>query len=79
MTSEDPFFTSSKFESNIKDLLSNFDQVFVCSGKVDTNLGLIALERFKPSLVLIAGLRSTKKLDIRKLKINQPVDLLFHD
>ena len=38
----------------------------------------MALEDFKPSFVLIAGLRKTKKLDIRKVKNKQPIDILFY-
>ena len=73
------FFTASNFNSKIKDLISDFDQVFICSSKADANLGLIALEKFSPSIVLLAGLRSTKKLDIKKITATQPIDILFYD
>lgn len=72
------FFTSNKFAPTIKSLSKTFDQIFICSTKSNAYLGLMALEDFKPSFVLIAGLRKTKKLDIRKVKNKQPIDILFY-
>ena len=73
------FFTSKNFNSTIKNMITHFDQVFICCGKGDENLGLMALAEFMPGLVLIAGLRKTRKVDIENIKTNQPVDLLFYD
>ena len=39
-----------------EDLIADFDQVFICSSKADANLGLIALEKFSPSIVLYPSL-----------------------
>ena len=73
------FFTSPEFKSTIKDLMDQFDQVFICSNKTNSSLGLTALEEFTPSFVLIAGLRATRKLTIKKLKSDRTIDLLFYD
>ena len=74
------FFTSKTFNSTIKDLSERFDQVFVCASIKNTQLGLMALLEFSPGLVMIAGLRKTKKSDIKKIiKSNETVDLLFYD
>ena len=76
---EASFFTSSNFNSTINNLLTNFDQVFVCSSKNNASVGLLAFQEFDFSLVLSAGLRTTQKLAIRKIKENKPIDLLFYD
>ena len=73
------FFTSVKFNSTIKELTSQFDQVFVCSSSKNAQIGLTALAEFIPGLVVITGLRKTKKTDIKNIKRRQPVDLVFHD
>ena len=73
------FFATASFTSAIKDLIAEFDQVIVCSSNQDSNLGLMAMKDFNPSIVLLASLRSTKRLDIEKLKINQQVDVLLYD
>ena len=73
------FFTSKQFNPTIKDLIKRFDQVFVCSSSSNTQLGLMALTEFVPSLVMIAGLRKTKKNDIKNVKVKRPIDVLFYD
>lgn len=73
------FFTSKQFSSTINDLTKRFDQVFVCSSNSNAQLGLMALNKFIPAIVLVAALRRTKKLDIQNLKIKQPIDLLFYE
>ena len=73
------FFTTQNFNSTIKDLMTNFDQVFICSNSSNAKIGLMALSQFKPGFVLIAGLRKTKKIDIKNLETKQPIDLLLYD
>ena len=73
------FFTSAKFSEQIKDLTNSFDQVFICSSNINAQLELMALSEFSPSLVVIASLRKTKKLDIKNLTARKPIDLLLHD
>ena len=73
------FFTSLNFNSTIKDLMTNFDQVFICSSSNNAKLGLMALSEFTPGFVLIASLRRTRKLDIKNLETKQPIDLLLYD
>ena len=73
------FFTSKIFNTTIKDLAERFDQVFICTSTRNSQLGLMALLQFAPSLVMISGLRKTKKSDIKNIKSRQPIDLLFHD
>ena len=73
------FFTATTFNTTIKDLAKRFDQVFVCTSNRNAHIGLMALLEFAPSLVMIAGLRKTKKSDIKNIKARLPIDLLFHD
>ena len=55
------FFTSKHFNSKIKDLAESFDQVFICSSNSNAQLGLMAVLEFVPGLVIMSGLRKTKK------------------
>ena len=73
------FFTATNFKTTIKDLAKRFDQVFICTNNKNAQLGLMALQEFAPGLVIISGLRKTKKSDIKNIKEKQPIDLLFHD
>ncbi len=73
------FFTAKTFNATIKDLARRFDQVFICTNNRNSQLGLMALLEFSPSLVMISGLRKTKKSDIKNIKTIQPIDLLFYD
>ena len=73
------FFTAKTFNSTIKDLAKRFDQVFICTSNKNAQLGLMALLEFAPGLVMISGLRKTKKSDIKNIKSRQPIDILFHD
>ena len=73
------FFKAKDFNTTIKDLAGRFDQVFICTSNRNAQLGLMALLGFAPSLVVISGLRKTKKSDIKNIKSRQPIDLLFHD
>ena len=73
------FFTAKTFNSTIKDLAGRFDHVFICTSNKNGQLGLMALQDFAPSLVVISGLRKTKKFDIKNIKSRQPIDLLFYD
>ena len=54
------FFTSINFGKTIKKLTDDFDQIFLCASNLNANLGLMALENFDTSFVLISGLRSTR-------------------
>lgn len=73
------FFTSKNFNTTIKELTGRFDQVFLCSSNKNAHIGLMALSEFEAGLVLISGLRRTKKIDIKNNKSRQPIDILFHD
>ena len=73
------FFTATGSNTAIKDLSKRFDQVFICTSNRNSKLGLMALLEFAPSLVMISGLRKTKKSDIKNIKARLPIDLLFHD
>ena len=72
-------FNSINFKSTVKDLTNKFDQVVICSNTRSAQLGLIALVDFTPGLVLISGLRKTKKSDIQNIKTTHPIDFLFYD
>ena len=73
------FFTSKTFIKTIKDLAERFDQVFICTSTRNSQLGLMALLEFVPGLVMITGLRKTKKSDIKNIKSRQAIDILFYD
>ena len=73
------FFTSSNFKSNIEKLMLVYDQVFVCSKEYDSILGLMALKDFNPCVVLLSRLRKTKKIDIKRITQNCPIDVLLYD
>lgn len=73
------FFMSKDFNAQIKDLIDRFDQVFICSSNGNGYTGLIALSEFEMDLVMISGLRRTKKFDIKNIKSRQPIDILFYD
>ena len=73
------FFTATTFNATIKELAERFDQVFICTNNRNSQLGLMALLEFAPSLVMISGLRKTKKSDITNIKAKMHIDLLFHD
>ena len=73
------FFTATTSKTTIKDIAKRFDQVFICTSNRNAQLGLMALLEFAPGLVMISGLRKTKKSDIKNIKAKQPIDLLFHD
>ena len=62
------FFTSKNFNTTIKELTGRFDQVFLCSSNKNAHIGLMALSEFEAGLVLISGLRRTKKIDIKNNK-----------
>ena len=72
-------FTATTFKTTIKDLAKRFDQIFIYASNKNAQLGLIALQEFEPSLVMITGLRKTKKSDIKNIKERVPIDLLFHE
>ena len=63
---DEQIFTSLSFKANIKKLIETYDQVYVCSDDKEGALGLMALSGADPSLVLIARLRKTRKMDIKK-------------
>ena len=73
------FFTSKTFIKTLKDLAERFDQVFICTSTRNSQLGLMALLEFVPGLVMISGLRKTKKSDIKNIKSRQAIDILFYD
>ena len=72
-------FSSSTFNSTIKSFLATYDQVFICPKDNEAIVGLMALKDFDYSIVLLAGLRRTRKADIKKIKANKPIDILFYD
>ena len=72
------FFRSINFETQLKDLLSSYDQVIICSENQKSNAGLIALKPFDPALVLLTRLRKTKKDIIKKIISLHPITVLFY-
>lgn len=76
---KDPFFTSLNFKSTIEKLMTKYDQVYVCSGDEEATLGLLAMSELYPSVVLLARLRKTRKIDIKKINSIYPVETLLYD
>ena len=76
---DEQIFTSLSFKANIKKLIETYDQVYVCSDDKEGALGLMALSGADPSLVLIARLRKTRKMDIKKINSICSVETLLYD
>ena len=72
------FFRSINFEKQIKNLLSSYDQVIISSDNQKSHAGLIALKPFDPALVLLTGLRRTKKEIIKNIMLLHPITVLFY-
>ena len=72
------FFRSINFEKQIKNLVSSYDQVIVCSDNQKSNAGLIALKPFDPALVVLTRLRKTKKNIIKNITSLHPITVLFY-
>ena len=73
------FFKSINFKNQINDLLSNYNQVYVCCGQNDSIATLIALKNFKTNLVLLARVKKTRKSDLQKVKAFQNIGVLVYD
>ena len=73
------FFSSSNFSQKIKGLLENYDQIFICSDIKDSVAGLMALQPFNPTLVLLTRTKKTKKSELLKIKNIQPIGILIND
>ena len=72
-------FTSPSFDSTIKNLLTEFDQIFLCSSDSEGMLGLLAIENFKPTVILLASLRKTRRKEIKNVNADLNIDILFYD
>ena len=72
------FFRSINFETQLKALLSSYDQVIISSDNRKSNAGLIALKPFDPALVVLTRLRRTEKDIIRNIISLHPVTVLFY-
>ena len=71
--------TSEKFRETIEKLQTMYEQVYVCVENSEAILGLMALKDFNPTIILLARLRKTKKVDIKKINSNNQIDILFYD
>ena len=72
------FFRSKNFATQLKALLSSYDQVIISSDNQKSNAGLIALKPFDPALVILTRLRKTKKDIIKNIMSLHPVTVLFY-
>jgi hypothetical protein len=72
------FFRSNNFSTQLKALLSAYDQVIISSDNQKSNAGLIALKPFDPALVVLTRLRRTEKDIIRNIISLHPVTVLFY-
>ena len=59
--------------------MASYDQIFICASNKESFLGLMALKDLNPSIVLLARLKKTRRNDVKKIKANQPIDVLFYD
>lgn len=73
------FFTSAEFKENISNMISDYQQVYIASKDEEAISGLMALKQFKPTLVVNARLRKTRKMDIDRINSIQKIGILFHD
>ena len=71
--------TSSRFKESIEKLQKVYEQIYVCVENSEAILGLMALQDLNPTLILLASLRKSKKVDIKKVRSNQHIDILFYD
>ena len=75
---DNTFFRSINFETQLKVLLSHYDQIIISSDNQKSNAGLIALKPFDPALVLLTRLRRTKKEIIKNIMSLHPITVLFY-
>ena len=73
------FFSDKNFEKNIKNLLSSYDQVYICAKNNEAYAGLIALKSFDPAVVLLSRLRKTLKSDLKNFINIHSIGILFND
>ena len=60
-------------------MISDYQQVYIASKDEEAISGLMALKQFKPTLVVNARLRKTRKMDIDRINSIQKISILFHD
>jgi uncharacterized protein involved in exopolysaccharide biosynthesis len=75
---DNTFFRSINFETQLKALLSSYDQIIISSNNQKSNAGLIALKPFDPALVILTRLRRTKKEIIKNILSLHPITVLFY-
>ena len=73
------FFTSKILEERIQELLSKFDQIFICTNEKEVISKAKALNQFNPSLVILSRIRKTRKKYIEMLKQKLPIEIMFHE
>ena len=73
------FFTSNVLQSKMKEFLSQFDQIFICTSDKEAFSRIRALEKFNPTLVLLSKIKKTRKKYIQMIKQALPIEVMLHE
>ena len=73
------FFTSKILGERIQELLSKFDQIFICTNEKEVISKAKALNQFNPSLVILSRIRKTRKKYIEMLKQKLSIEIMFYE
>ena len=63
----------------IQELLSKFDQIFICTHEREVFSKAKAFNQFSPTLVILSRIRRTRKKYIEMLRQNLPIEILFYE
>ena len=73
------FFSSKLLEKRVQELLSQFDQIFICIKDEEIFSKVRALNQFNPALVILSRIKKTRKAYIEMLKQKLPIEIMFHE
>ena len=73
------FFTAKNFVEQLNAIVLSYDQIFISSNDQYAKAFLHAMKPFDPGLVVMTGLRKTKKDSIKNIQSIHPISILFHD
>ena len=73
------FFASKALGEKIQELLSKFDQIFICTHEREVFSKAKAFNQFSPTLVILSRIRRTRKKYIEMLRQNLPIEILFYE
>jgi len=73
------FFTSKILGEKIQELLSKFDQIFICTNDEEVFSKAKTLNEFNPTLVILSRIKKTRKKYIEMLKQKLQIEIMFHE